>query len=260
MAQTGWIVSTQHVIKETMDTAYSVDQIGRRKSLTRMFRGIPQHLFDQPAHLLRSLMTITPPKRWVDMFTTFTVRKSNLCVAASMESRLPKPLWMDAFNSLFRWNDANPKLRANWGLHLFPPDRQVSAVLDRLTADLSPRRLLVCQFGRHVPMDRIEAIQMSPVVFFAMHPDAMIPPESFRHAPKLGGPVLTFLGVILSARSSPFEGMDRTSTNSLSRGGTLRPELRAWPPIILDGHDGALSHTARDYIRSTSERILSRSS
>ena len=256
----GWVISALHVIKEMMDTQYSVDQIGRLKSLTRMFRGLPQHLFDQLAHKLRSVMGVIPPKRWVDMFTTFTIRKSNLYISASTESRQPKPLWHDGFNPLFRWNSSNPRLQPNWGLYLFPPDRQVSAVIDRLTADLSPCCLLVCQFGRHVPMDRIEAIQMSPVVFFAMHPDAMIPPESFRHAPKLGGPVLTFLGVILSARSSPFEGMDRTSTNSLSRGGTLRPELRAWPPIILDGHDGALSHTARDYIRSTSERILSRSS
>ena len=257
----GWVLSARHLIKEIMDTKYSVDQVGRLKSLTRMFRGIPQQLFDQLEHELRNRMTALPPSRWVDVFTSFTIRKSNLYVSDSTESRIPKPLWEDAFHPRFLWNHSrNPQLNPRWGLYLFPPDRLVSAVLDRLTADHSPCCLLVCQFGRHVPMERIEAMQTSPIVFFAMHPDVMIPPESFRHAPTLGGPVCTFLGVTLSAQSSPSAGMDPTSTSSSSRDGTLRPALKAWQPTILDGHVGALSHTARDYIRSTSERILSRNS
>ena len=256
----GWVVSARHIIKEIMDTAYSVDQVGRLKSLTRMFRGIPQHLFDQIDHCLREQMALPPPTRWVDVFTTYTVRKSNLYVSAAVESRTPKPLWTDAFNPWFRWNAANRLIDPRWGLYLFPPDQQVSAVLDRLTADRSPCCLLVCQYGRHVPMERIEALQSSPVVFFAMHPDVMIPPESFRHAPKLGGPVLTFLAVSLSASSSPSEATATTSSGFSSRDGTLRLEQRVWQPTILDGHDGAITHTARDYIRSISERIHFQSS
>ena len=110
----GWVWSALHIIKEIMDTAYSVDQIGRLKSLTRMFRGLPQHLFDQLEHEVRARMSIPPPVRWVDMFTTFTVRKSNLYVSATTESRVPKPLWADAFHPLFRWNNANPQLDPRW--------------------------------------------------------------------------------------------------------------------------------------------------
>ena len=256
----GWVMSALHLIKETMDTAYSVDQIGRLKSLTRMFRGIPQHLFDQIEHQISALMTSLPPTRWVDVFTTYTVRKSNLYVAATMESRLPKPLWVDAFHPKFQWNSSNLQLDPRWGLYLFPPDRQVSAALDRLTADRSPCCLLVCQYGRHVPMERIEALQASPIVFFAMHPDVMIPPESFRHAPRLGGPVCTFLAVSLSASCLPREGTATMSSDSLSPAATLRPEPKVWRPIILDGHGGVITHTARDYIRYTSGRTPSRSS
>ena len=193
----GWVSSARHLIKEIMDTKHSVDQVGRLKSLTRMFRGIPQRLFDQLECDLRNRTTAPPPSRWVDVFTSFTVRKSNLCVSGSTESRIPESLWEDAFHPRFLWNHSrNPQLNPRWGLCLFPPDRLVSAVLDRLTADHSPCCLLVCQFGCHVPTERIEAMQTSPIVFFAMHP------ESFRHAPTLGGPACTFLGVILSVQSS----------------------------------------------------------
>ena len=256
----GWVWSALHLIKETMDTAYSVDRIGRLKSLTRMFRGIPQHLFDQIEHQVGAQMATPPPTRWVDMFTTYTVRKSNLYVSATTESRIPKPLWVDAFHPLFRWNSSNLQLDPRWGLYLFPPDRQVSAVLDRLTADQSPCCLLVCQYGRHVPMERIETLQVSPVVFFAMHPDVMIPPESFRHAPKLGGPVCTFLAVSLSASCSRLEDTATMSSGSSSPVGMSRLAPKVWLPIILDGHDGVITHTARDYIRSSSGRRLSQSS
>ena len=256
----GWVLSARHLVKEIMDTKHSVDQIGRLKSLTRMFRGIPQHLFDQLENKVRALMTGPPPTRWVDMFTTFTVRKSNLHVSGTTESRIPKPLWEDAFHPRHLWNQLNPLLNPEWGLYLFPPDRQVSAVLDRLTADRSPCCLLVCQHGRHVQMERIESLQTSPVVFFAMHPDVMVPPESFRHAPKLGGPVCAFLAVSLSARCSQSEDTAPTSSGSWSPAGALRPVLKAWQPIILDGHSGAISHTARDYIHSTSGRTRSQSS
>ena len=256
----GWVLSARHLVKEIMDTKYSVDQVGRLKSLTRMFRGIPQHLFDQLEHEVRARMGSPPPTRWVDMFTTFTVRKSNLYVSAATESRIPKPLWEDAFHPRFLWNGSNPQLDPTWGLYLFPPDRQVSAVLDRLTADRSPCCLLVCQYGRHVQMEKIESLQASPVVFFAMHPDVMIPPESFRHAPKLGGPVCTFLAVSLSARCLQLEDTATTSSDSSSPDGMSSLEPKVWQPIILDGHGGAITHTARDYIRSTSDRIRSQSS
>ena len=247
-----WILSALHIIKETMDTAYEVDRLGRQKSLTRMFRGIPQALFDQLSHVLCSRMLVPSPLRWVDLFTSFTIRKSNLYVTGTSESRIPKPLWLDAFHPLQRWNLSNQNLDPRWGLYLFPPDRQVSAVLDRLSADRSPCCLLVCQYGRHVPMERIERLQVSPTVFFAMHPGVMVPPEGFRHAPVLDGPVCTFLAVTLSGQSFPPEATATTSSASSFGEGMLNRGPRVWPPIILDGHAGAITHTARDYIRSSS--------
>ena len=71
--QRGWQIRAMHIDKETMDTQFSVDQIGRQHS-KRWHRGLPTELFME---LLLHLSDLTQQEllqeRWVDLFTTYTI-------------------------------------------------------------------------------------------------------------------------------------------------------------------------------------------
>ena len=92
------------------------------------------------------------------------------------------------------------------------------------------------------------------MVFFAVHQDQLTPPEGFPNAPKLNGQQLrTFVATILSASCSEPEVIQPTPSRMSSWDDTRAQKPRAWPSIVLPGHDGAISSLAKANIRFASQ-------
>ena len=254
-----WTFHAMHIDKLTMDTKYTVDQKGRSHS-TRNERGLPPALLmEVMAFLWSSWPAVTPVEltrmSWVDMFTSHTIRQSDLYVTLDREVRTPKPLWMDAFHPLQPWNqETNQLLQPDWGLYLFPPEKLTAKVVDRVQADGCKLALLVTPYTSKCPILRIQQAQRSPMVFFAVHQDQLTPPEGFPNAPKLDGQQLrTFVATILSASCSEPEVIQPTPSRMSSWDDTRAQKPRAWPSIVLPGHDGAISSLAKANIRFASQ-------
>jgi len=259
--QRAWIVHAMHIDKHTMDTKYTVDQRGRVHS-TRNERGLPSALLMEIMDCLWSFrppITTTKISRmtWVDMFTTHTIRQTDVYVTLEREVRSPKPLWTDAFHPLQSWNqNTNKLLQPDWGLCLFPPEKLTAKVVDRLQADGCRLALLVTPYTSNCPILRIRQAQRSPMIFFAIHQDQLVPPEGFQTAPKLDGqPLRTFVATLLSASCSGHEGMGTEPSDPCSPADIQAQRQKDWPNIVLPGHDGAISSLAKANIRFASQLL-----
>ena len=247
-----WILTSVYVDKVTMDTKYRVDQKGRIHS-TRVDRGLPAELLmmlrSELADLTQEDGILT--RETVDLFTSFTVRQSNLYCSAEADTRSPTPLWTDALGPTRSWApEDNVILDPAWLLHAFPPDAVVVRVLQKIVDDRCPSCLLVSRYGSHVPMGRIEAMQTSPAVFFSIHQDDMIPPEGYDNALQLGGQPVTHFATILSGRYSGSVDSPTVPSPRSSEGGFLNSRTKGFTPIVLPGHGGHVSSTAEAYILS----------
>ena len=257
-----WFLTSVYVDKLTMDTKCRVDQRGRIHSV-RVDRGLPTELLVLLRSALADLMeddsiltSVT-----VDLFASFTVRQSNLYCSAEADTRSPPPLWKDALSPTHSWAaENNAILDPEWSLYAFPPDVVVSKVLQKMDDDRCPFCLLVARYGSHVPMDRIEAMQTSPLVFFSIHPDDMVPPEGHDNALKLGGQPVTHFATILSGRCSEFGASPKAPSTGSSGEGSPSSRRKGFTPTVLPGHDGHISSTAEAYILSCLGRLTSLSS
>ena len=257
--QRAWIVHAMHICKHTMDTKYTVDQKGRIHS-TRNERGLPPAPLMEIMAFLWSFQPLIAPTEltrttWVDLFTTHTIRQTNLYVTLEREVRNPKPLWTDAFHPLQAWNqDTNQLLLPDWGLYLFPPEKLTARVVDRVQADGCKLALLVTPYTSSCPIHRIKQAQRSPMIFFAVHQDQLVPPEGFQTAPKLDGqPLRTYVATLLSASCSEPEAMAMPPSGRYSPAATQVQSQKDWPSIVLPGHDGAISSLAKANIRFASQ-------
>ena len=95
--QRGWMITARHVVKLTMDTVFSVDDCGRRFSAWHE-RAIPSLLLS----MVVTFLGFPPLTVLLDLFATFTVRRSNRWASAAPDTREPKALWHDAFHPLRR--------------------------------------------------------------------------------------------------------------------------------------------------------------
>lgn len=257
--QRAWIVHATHIDKVTMDTKYTVDQRGRKHS-TRNERGIPPVLLRE---IMEHIWSFRPPiapemltrMTWVDMFTSFTVRQTDLYVTLEREVRDPKPLWTDAFHPMQPWNqNVNPLLQPSWGLYLFPPEKLVARVINRLEADGCRLALLITPYTSRCPIHQIQKVQRSPMVYFAIHQDQLVPPEGFQSAPKLDGqPLRTYVAILLSASCSTPEAIATRPSNRCLQDDTHEPKQKDWPNTVLPGHDGAISSLAKASILFASQ-------
>ena len=251
--QRGWMITARHVVKLTMDTAFSVDNWGRRFSAWYE-RAIPSLLLS----MVVMFLGFPPLTVLLDLFATFTVRRSNRWVSATPDAREPKALWHDAFHPLRRWNpELNPLIRPEWLLYAFPADRQLTAVLERVTRDACSSILLVSRFSSSFPLAKVCQLAISPLCFFVMHPSNLEPPEGFGHAPMLEGPLVTFVAVILSGQSDKHKAFLKPLSMVCCGGGTSKEDQMPYAATTLDGHLGSISSRARGCIRSASPRLLS---
>lgn len=250
--QRQWLVTAQHIVKDVMDNQYQVDQRGRTHS-AQWERGLPAQLYLQLLETLSQSMGMGLSQwQWVDMFTTHTVRQSNKYVTPTVETRDPPPLWVGAFNPQWLWNWGNPLLRQRMGLYLFPPDRLLAQVLQRVQAQCSELCLLVARYTSNFPMHTILKLGISQLIFFALDPNQLIPPEGFSHAPMLDGPSATYLAVILSGLQCSRVDINQLLSHSVFGGATPAEVWQGQVAIVLPGHAGAVSSRAKDFIRFSS--------
>ena len=251
--QRGWMITARHVIKLTMDSVFSVDDWGRMFSAW-WERAIPVLLL----LLLLAFFGFPPLTVLLDLFATYTVRRSNLWVSAAPDTREPKALWHDAFHPLMRWNPVlNSLIRPEWLLYAFPADRQLAAVLERVTRDACSSILLVSRFSSSFPLRKVCQLAISPMCFFALHPSNLVPPEGFAHAPMLEGPTVTFVAVILSGQIEKRKAFLKPLTEQCCEGGMSREGQMPYAATTLDGHHGLISSKAAGCIRSASPQLLS---
>jgi len=250
--QRGWMLTSRHVVKLTMDTAFSVDGWGRKFSAW-WERALPMLLLAT----IRRCLGIPVSTTLLDLFSTYTVRRSNKWVSGSMDTREPKALWHDAFHPLKRWNPAlNDLINLEWLLYGFPPDRQVTAVMDRVAKDECASFLLVSRFSSTFPVERVCRMSISPLCFFVIHPSNLEPPEGFGHAPMLEGPLVTFVAVILSGQSDKRKAFLKPLSMECCGDGTSKGDQMPYAATTLDGHLGSVSSRARGCIRFASPRLL----
>ena len=251
--QRGWMITARHVVKLTMDSVFSVDDWGRMFSAW-WERAIPELLL----LLLLAFFGFPPLTVLLDLFATYTVRRSNRWVSAAPDTREPKALWHDAFHPLMRWNPVlNSLIRPEWLLYAFPADRQLAAVLERVARDACSSILLVSRFSSSFPLMKVYQLAISPMCFFAMHPSNLVPPEGFAHAPMLEGPTVTFVAVILSGQIEKHKAFLTPLTEQCCEGGMSREGQMPYAATTLDGHHGLISSKAAGCIRSASQQLLS---
>ena len=251
--QRGWMITARHVVKLTMDTVFSVDDWGRKFSAW-WERAIPSLLLSSLVMFFR----LPPLTVLLDLFATYTVRRSNRWVSGTPDTREPKALWHDAFHPLRRWNSVlNPLIKPEWVLYAFPPDRQLTAVLERVTRDACSSILLVSRFSSSFPLTKICQLSISPMCFFALHPSNLEPPEGFAHAPMLEGPTVTFVAVILSGQAGKRKAFLKPLTKPCYGDDMSREDQMPYAATTLDGHHGLVSSKASGCIRSASPLLLS---
>jgi hypothetical protein len=248
MHQQSWRVRAEHVDKMTMDTEYTVDQEGRRKSAW-WERGIPHQTFRQVVQTLG----IHPNAQLIDMFSTREVKQSNKWVSDPTE-KSRDALWIDALNSTHKWNHMNPRLPKRFILYLNPPLRLLEAALRRLNQDSCTSALLVTPFTSRSLMQDISRMQVVPLCFFVVDNSDLIPPEGWQHASELPSHPRTYIAAILSACVCEREGGRKSPLQRLLREGILNPEQVQSGDTILHGHDGLISSRAKDYILSAFRR------
>ena len=247
--QRQWLVRAQHIVKDVMDNQYQVDQRGRVYS-AQWERGLPVHLYSEILVYLGQCLGMDLLRmRWVDLFTTYTVRRSNKYVTPTIETREPPPLWTDALNPHQQWNWSNPMIQPLWGLYLFPPERLLAQVLVRIQTQRSEFCLLVTRYTSNFPMHTISELRVSPLIFFGMSPSQLVPPEGFLHAPVMDGPPATYLAAILSGQPCRLGGTLQTSLRHAFGDDTPVVGQVGQTSTVLPGHAGVISSRARDYIR-----------